>query len=243
MNSVISRKQVHIRRPFSGLGIPMRAAVFALLLLTSTGAAAARSDDQLWLTGSANVKIADKWRLSEELVTRFSDNRNGLYEVESVTLLEYRLGKDVTIAAGYVHNPQYSGGDFTVMEHRAREQITFANVAQFGRAKLSLRMRGEQRWRTGVDGTAWRLRPYAKLAIPIHGKTALNLSNETFVNLDRTSFQRREGVDRMRNLISVSTPLSKRLSGEAGYMNQYGFVRGGRNTVDHAAYFAISLSL
>lgn len=203
----------------------------------------ARSDDQLWTTASATVKLSDHWRLSQELTTRFSDNRHGLYEVESNTLLGYRLNKVVTLWAGYTHDPQYAGGDFTVMEHRAREQVTFDNVAKLGPGKLSLRMRAEQRWRDGVDGTGWRLRPYAKWSLPLKGKLALNLSNETFVNLNRTPFQARTGVDRMRNLISLSGPLAKGLNGEAGYMNQHGFVRHGPDTSDHIAYFAVSLSL
>ena len=203
----------------------------------------ARSDDQLWTTASATVKLSDHWRLSQELTTRFSDNRHGLYEVESNTLLGYRLNKVVTLWAGYTHDPQYAGGNFTVMEHRAREQVTFDNVAKLGPGKLSLRMRAEQRWRDGVDGTGWRLRPYAKWSLPLKGKLALNLSNETFVNLNRTPFQARTGVDRMRNLISLSGPLANGLNGEAGYMNQHGFVRHGPDTSDHIAYFAVSLSL
>ena len=203
----------------------------------------ARSDDQLWTTASATVKLSDHWRLSQELTTRFSDNRHGLYEVESNTLLGYRLNKVVTLWGGYTHDPQYAGGNFTVMEHRAREQVTFDNVAKLGPGKLSLRMRAEQRWRDGVDGTGWRLRPYAKWSLPLKGKLALNLSNETFVNLNRTPFQARTGVDRMRNLISLSGPLAKGLNGEAGYMNQHGFVRHGPDTSDHIAYFAVSLSL
>lgn len=101
----------------------------------------------------------------------------------------------------------------------------------------------EQRRRDGVDGTGWRLRPYAKLSLPLKGKTALNLSNETFFNLNRNSFQKQSGLDRMRNLVSISTPLGKTLTGEAGYLNQHGFVRGGEDTSDHVAYFALSLSL
>jgi len=59
-----------------------------LLLAASTpGTALAKSDNQIWTTASANVKLADHWRLSEELVGRFSDNRHGLYEIESNTLL------------------------------------------------------------------------------------------------------------------------------------------------------------
>ena len=47
----------------------------------------------------------------------------------------------------------------------------------------------------------------------------------------------------MRNLISVSTPLSKQLTGEVGYMNQHGFVRNAPDTSDNIAYFGVNLSL
>jgi len=206
-------------------------------------AAWASSDSQVWATASATLKVADRWRLSEELTTRFSDRRNGLYEIESNTLFGYRLSKVTTLWAGYTHDPQYSAGHFTVMERRAREQATFDNVLKLGPGKLSARMRLEQRWRENVDGTGWRLRPYVKYSFPIRGKTALNLSSEPFVNLNTTSFQRTGGLDRVRNLVSVSTPITGRLSGEAGYMNQHGFVRGGKDSSDNIAYFALGLSL
>jgi hypothetical protein len=208
-------------------------------------AAHAKSDEQLWASASANVKLGDKWRLSQELTARFGDDRNGLYEVESVTLLGFRPVKDVTVAAGYVHNPQYAGGDFTVMEHRAREQVTFDNVAKIGGGKLSARLRMEQRWREHVDGTAWRLRPYVKYSLPLTpgSKTSLALSSETFVNLNSTSFQRQNGLDRMRNLIAINTPLTKAVSVEIGYLNQHGFVRGGEDSSDHVASVSLSLNL
>ena len=220
----------------------LRGALTVALLFTSTAALATRDDSQVWTQASASVKLSDKWRLSGEVVGRFSDNRNGLYEVEATALVGYRLNKNVTVWGGYVHDPQYAGGDFTVMEHRAREQVTFDNVAKIGSGKLGARVRMEQRWRDGIDGTGWRLRPYAKLSFPIAGKTALNLSNETFLNLNKTSFQRQSGLDRMRNLVSISTPLGKNVTGEAGYLNQYGFVRGAEDTMDHVAYFALSAS-
>ena len=224
-----------------------RKAIFCALvgaaLLACPAAAWAESDEQIWTTLGASVKLTDQWRLSQDVVIRLSEGRDGLYEIESSTLLGYKLGKNVTLAAGYVHSPQYSGGDFTRLEQRAREQLSFDNVAQFGKAKLSLRLRAEQRWREGFDGTGWRLRPYAKLAIPLQQKAQLNLSNETFVNINRTDFQRTRGVDRMRNLITVSLPITKVLTGEAGYMNQHGFVPNGPDTSDNIGFFALSLSL
>jgi hypothetical protein len=223
-------------------------AIAAAVLITAISmpaAAWARSDEQVWTTAGATVKLSDKWRLQQELTARFSHDRDGLYEIESVSLLGYRLSKDVTVAAGYVHNPQYSDGDFTVMEHRAREQVTFDNLAKIGRGKLSARMRVEQRWREHVDGTGWRMRPYLKFSLPLakHSKTSLTISNETFFNLNSTPFQRQDGLDRMRNLIAINTPLTNAISLEVGYLNQYGFVRGGENTSDHVASFSLSVSL
>jgi hypothetical protein len=203
----------------------------------------AQSDSQIWTNANVTAKLSDHWRLSEEMTARFSDKRNGLYEVEANTLLGYRLNKVVTLWGGYTHNPQYSAGHFTVMEHRAREQATFDGFAKLGTGKLSGRIRLEQRWREHVDGTGWRVRPYLKYSLPIAGKTALNLSTEPFFNLSTTPFQRRTGLDRMRNLVTISTPLTKMLTGEAGYMNQHGFVKGGPDTSDNVAYFALALSL
>lgn len=209
----------------------------------ATPAVAATSDSQLWTNLNLNVKISDRWRLSEEGTVRFSDNRNGLYELEVNSLLGYRLNKMVTLWAGYTHNPQYASGDFTVMEHRAREQATFDGFAKLGGGKLNGRVRFEQRWREHVDGTGWRLRPYLKYSVPIAGKTALNLSSEPFFNLNTTPFQKRTGLDRVRNLVTVSTPLTKALSGEIGYLNQHGFVKNGPDTSDNVAYFGLALNL
>jgi hypothetical protein len=218
-------------------------AMLATTMGLATPAVAATSDSQLWTNFNVNVKLADRWRLSEEGTVRFSDNRNGLYELEVNSLLGYRLNKMVTLWAGYTHNPQYASGDFTVMEHRAREQATFDGFAKLGGGKLNGRVRFEQRWREHVDGTGWRFRPYLKYSVPIAGKTALNLSSEPFFNLNTTPFQKRTGLDRVRNLVTVSTPLTKALSGEIGYLNQHGFVKNGPDTSDNVAYFGLALNL
>lgn len=214
--------------------------VWAAGLAAIPGAALAREDEQIWLTAGATIKLDDKWRLSEDVVARISDDRGGLYEIEAATLLNYKIGKNVTVAAGYVHSPQYSDGDRTSLERRAREQVTVDNVATIGRGKLGARLRMEQRWRDNADGTAWRLRPYVKYSLPLRGKTSLVLSNETFLNLNTTAFQQQDGLDRMRNLIAVNTLLVQNVTMEVGYLNQYGFVRGGEDTIDHIASLALN---
>jgi hypothetical protein len=223
----------------------LAAVVAAPIVLALPAPAWARDDQQIWTTGVVNVKLSDSWRLQEEVVGRFSDNRNGLYEIEANTLLGYRLNKKVTLWAGYTHDPQYSEGDFTAMERRLREQVTFDNVAQLGPGKLSFRVRTEQRWRSNADGTGWRLRPYVKYSVPFRkgAKTSLTLSSEFFVDLNTTPFQKQAGVERMRNLIAVNTPLTKNLNAEIGYLNQYGFVRHGDDTIDHVASVSLIVSL
>jgi hypothetical protein len=208
-------------------------------------AQAAQEDEQLWLQANANVKLSDKWALSEELVARFGNAKNGLYELENNLLVGYKPNKTVGLWAGYTHDPQYTGGSFTVMERRLREQVTLDNVGKIGKGSVSFRMRAEQRWRDGVGGTGWRLRPYAKYTLPLSkdGKSTLTFGHESFVNLNRVSFQSQPGWDRMRNNIALRFPLSKTLSGEVGYMNQYSVVRGGIDKMDHAATAAVSLSL
>jgi len=220
-------------------------APFALLLsaLALPGTAHARDDSQLWTGAGVTVKLGGKWRLLQELVGRFSDNRNGLYEIESNTLLGYKLTPNVTLAAGYTHDPQYAGGDFTVLERRAREQVSVDNFAKLGSGSLSGRMRFEQRWRRGIDGTGWRVRPYLRYTMPLVGKTGLVLSHESFVNLNTESFQAQKGFERMRNLAAINVPLSTSVNAEVGYLNQYFFIRNGPDNVDHVASLMLNFSL
>lgn len=218
--------------------------ILALAVLAWPAAAHASEDEQLWTTASATVKLSEHWRLSQEVVARFSDDRKGLYEIESNTLVGYKLSKGVTIWAGYTHNPQYAGGDFTVMEHRGRQQLTFDNIAKVGPVSISARLRMEERWRDGVDGTAWRLRPYVKLVMPFRegGKTALVLSHESFFDLNKTNFQRVQGEERMRNMIAITTPVAKNVNAEIGYLHQHGFRPDADDSNDNVASLALSFN-
>ncbi|MBS0475317.1 MAG: DUF2490 domain-containing protein [Proteobacteria bacterium] len=213
--------------------------LIALPVLSLASPALADDDTQYWQTVSVGVALSPQFKISDEFVARSSDAK-GFYEFENATMLNYKPSKQVTLAAGYVHNPTYSHGDFTIMEHRFREQVTVDNFAQFGSIKLSGRLRAEQRWRDGLAGTGWRLRPYLKASMPLVGKTTLNLSHESFVNLNTTVFQKTNGYDRMRNAISVSAPLNKKVGIDFGYLNQLTIVRNGPDHMDHV--FTVGLS-
>jgi hypothetical protein len=205
----------------------------------------AAEDGQIWTNEYVSAKLSSRWTLSEEVTERFSDHKHGLYEVEANTLLGYRLNKWVTAWAGYTHNPQYLSGDFVAMEHRAREQITIDKFAKIGPGVVTARIRTEQRWRDNADGTGWRLRPFVRYTIPFHkgGKTGLTFTSEPFFNLNTTAFQTKPGLDRMRNVVAITTPIATHLTGEFGYMNQHIFLDGRPDESDHIAWISLSASL
>ena len=221
--------------------------VGAATLVIALAAAPARAadDSQIWTGGTVTAMLSHHWRVSEEITARFSDNRNGLYEIESNTLVGYRINNAVTVWAGYTHDPNYSAGNLVVMEHRAREQVTFDNLANVGAGRLSGRLRFEQRWREGFDGTGWRLRPYVKFALPLRSgaRTDFVLSTEAFFNLNATAFQSASGIDRTRTFAGISVPLGANLSADLGYLNQHTFIRDRADTDDHVASVSLSLTL
>jgi len=208
-------------------------------------AAAAASDSQLWTGGSVTVKLSPSWSLSQDITARFSDNKHGLYELEANTLVGYQLSKTLSVWAGYDHDPQYLGGHFTIMEHRLVEHVVSSNLGKIAGGQITGRIRLEQRWRDGQNGTGWRLRPYLRYTVPFssRSKVGLTVSEEPFFDLNTTTFQRVHGLERLRSLVAITTPIGKHFSADIGYMNQHGFVPHAKDTSDNIAYFSVGLKL
>lgn len=221
----------------------MRTIVKPLLFVAACGLAtpALADDTQYWQTVTVNVALPDNFKLQNETVLRTSDAK-GFYEVENNFMVGKKVSKVTTLWLGYTFDPQYIHGTFTRREHRFRQQINFDGFAVVGKVKFSGRVRLEERWREGLPGTAWRLRPQLKASVPLTGKVTLTVASEPFINLNNTGFQTADGLDRMRNSISIGVPLSKRFTLDFGYLNQHGFVSGGPDTNDHVLTTGISAS-
>lgn len=209
--------------------------------ITPGGAMA--SDAQNWEIATVTATFGHGWRASSENIARSSQSR-GFYELEQNLMLGHDLGDKggplgLVFYLGYTHDPNYSHGRFTVMEHRTRQQLNADRLLTLGNLRISGRMRLEERWREGQPGLAFRLRPYAKASLPVVGKLALIGSHESFIDIDRDKFQQVRGEERMRNFVGFNLPLAPRFTFEAGYMNQHGFVPGGKDTNDNIATFEI----
>lgn len=221
-------------------------AVGAVMAATIMPVKAMASDAQHWEIVSANINLGDGWRGSAENITRFSNSR-GFYELEQNVMIGHELGQKggplgLVFYLGYTHDPQYNHGHFTIMEHRFRQQLSADRLLTLGPLRLSGRIRLEERWREGLGGTAWRLRPYAKASLPVLGKMALVASHESFIDLNRNGFQRLGGEERMRNTVGFNLPVMRRVTVELSYLNQHGFVPGAKDTNDNAATIEIKTS-
>lgn len=211
------------------------------LALSGAAAAAASEDTQYWQTLSVTVALPDDFKVQNEAVFRTSEAR-GFYELENTFSVGRKLNKNVTVWLGYTFDPQYDHGDFVRREHRFRQQVNFDSFAKIGKVKLSGRLRMEERWREGQAGTGWRLRPQVKASVPVAGKVALSVSSEPFINLNNTVFQTTDGLDRVRNAIALSAPLGKKVTIEAGYLNQHTFRPNAADNSDHVLTLGLSAS-
>lgn len=218
----------------------MRNLVIPALALTLCAAAPARADSsRVWMSANVQAQLSGPWRLQSETVVR-STAWPRVYDAEQGVSIGHRFDKVFTFWLGYVYSPAHASGQVVFHEHRLREQLNVARIAMLGPVRLSGRARMETRWREETPGTGWRLRPQVRATLPLSRRLALNLSNESFLNLNTTRFQRDAGLERMRTALTLSLPIAGNMAVDAGYLEQHAFVRAGRDTDDHVAVVGLS---
>lgn len=208
------------------------APLFALGLVLTASPAAAEDDLQMWQTLTINHDLSSKVRSSLDITVR-SRESNPFFDIETAAMLGYRVNHHITVWAGVVFDPTFIQSPVRVDELRLRQQVSFDNVVHIGKVSVSGRLRLEYRWRSGVNGEAWRLRPQIKLSLPLHGKASLSFTHEDFFDLDTTSFQPVRGHERMRNALYVTLPLAHSFSLDVGYLNQQVYFTNKPRNIDH----------
>lgn len=205
----------------------LRIVPFALAALIIPSAARA-GDGQVWVSAGASGTISGKVRGSIDSIGRY--DRDGLYEWVLSGAVGYRIDEHFTLWAGYVHKSAYANNR-TSTEQRARQDLTFDDIARIGPVRVGGRLRAEERWRDDRPGTGWRVRPQFKLTLPLRQDgPALVAAVEGLVNLGEGAGQR-AGYDRTRASFGVQAPLSKAVRLDAGYLRQ---TTRGAETVDAA---------
>lgn len=215
------------------------AATAAPFLLVATPASAQQQDGQLWLQVNTSVPLNEDLRATFEQIARFGDRTGGLYQTEIGALLGLHVARNVELGVGYRRVGFYNDSE-APGEHRLRQQV----VTTLGR--LVTRLRLDERFRDGGGEVGFRLRPLVRYNHPLRedGKVALFLSHESFILPNSTDWGQRRGYERMRNILGISFPLARRVSVDAGYLNQYRPSRdGARAQMDHALTMQFSIDL
>lgn len=214
--------------------------IAGLTLATTTPAFAADEDTNIWLGQSANIDLGGDMSLGLEANERFTNDASRLSQIIFRPSLSYKLDKSTTISIGYayVHNDPQTGA--STNEHRAHQQLSFRVAGDGKGVTITGRTRFEQRFLEEIDGTAFRIRQQFRLTAPLSGKVRAVASTEALIGLNQTGFQR-DGLGVWRNYAGISIPVSKIVSLEPGYLNQY-VVRTGTDRIDHVANLTLSAS-
>jgi hypothetical protein len=192
----------------------------------------------MWEQLNVVVPVASRLRVTLEEIARISDRQNRLYTTEFGALLGYRVADGVELGFGYRHVGFYNdntGAD----EERLRQQVILTHGRFAGRLRL------DERFNPRGSQVGFRIRPLFRYNLPLGpNNVALFASHESFILPNSTSWGQRAGYERMRNNVGLAFPLTKAVSADVGYLNQYRLPRGGaRGQMDHALNVQLTVNL
>lgn len=206
-----------------------------LAMLASAPLHAAEEDTQFWGAVIVNADVSKDVVITMEGVARLTDGASRLGQSILRPSIGYRLGKNTIASLGYGYIPTDPVGPASSDEHRIWQQLAFTVVGNGSDLTVTGRSRLEQRWIEGRDDMGWRLRQQLRATAPLSGKTRAVGWTEAFISMDDTSWGQRSGLDQWRNFVGVSVPMSKAVSIEPGYLNQWVVRRGSADRVNHVA--------
>ena len=205
----------------------------AALGLIATPAHATEEDANIWLAQFATINASEKVFVRLEAQERFTDDAGRLGQLLLRSLVAYRIDKRTSIGAGYAYVLTDPVGPVRRNEHRFYQEFNHRLIETEGGLTLDSRTRLEQRTFEEHEDTAWRLRQFVQLRVPLTRDNKLVAFTEPFIDLNQTSVQR-GGLSVWRNFVGVSVPLAKNIELVPGYLNQH-VIRDGADRSDHTA--------
>ena len=221
--------------------VAFRLCVASIMLVNTVPAVSADEDTNIWLAQSTSIDLGGDMLLGLEAQERFTHDASRLGQFLFRPSFGYKLDKSTSIHLGYAYVYSDPQNGASTNEHRAFQQLSFRVTGDGKSVTITGRSRFEQRFLEETDGTAFRVRQQLRLIAPLSEKVRAVVWTEAFVGLSKTRFQR-DGLGLWRNFVGVSVPVSKAVSLETGYLNQFVF-RAGTDRIDHVANLTISASI
>lgn len=207
-------------------------------LLFATPLQAADQDGQVWTGASLSVDLSKQVVATLEAGVRFTDDASRTGQTFVRPSIGYRIGRNTTASLGYAYFHSDPVGPSQSKEHRLWEQISFRALGDGKGITITGRSRLEQRRVEGRDDTGWRYRQQIRVTAPLGTKVRGFYYSEGFVTLNTTEWGQRSGLDRVRNSVGLSIPITKAVTLEPGYLNQW--ILRGPDRVHHIANLVLS---
>ena len=208
------------------------------LLAVSSSAHAQQEDEQLWLQFNTHVPLDSNTRITLEQIARFGDRHDGLTQSEIGVLIGQRVSKNFELGFGYRH-VGFHNLNTALDEERFRQQV----VGTFG--PITTRFRVDERFHPHGKEVGIRIRPLVRYNHKLNDKgLAAFVSHESFYLPNATKWGQRRGYERMRNSVGLMVPVTRKISADVGYLNQYRLARGSsRAQMDHALSIQLTINL
>lgn len=210
-----------------------------LVVLTPRAASAQRtidSEPQWWHLAFAQGAIDRPWLYYLEAQPRLGAS-SGLVLMRSALGLELTEGLSIWAGFAWVPTWAYDAPSPALNEGRLFQQLVYADSA--GPLKLTSRTRFEQRRLASAEALSLRARTLLRGALPLDDAEQWSgiLWDEVFFHLNSVEGGPTAGFDQNRAFLGVGRKLSKNLTVEVGYLNN--FIRRPASASDrmiHALY-------
>ena len=217
-------------------------ALLAAALCCVVPAASATEDDAGgWAVLVASGRLGgdeSRFRYGIDAQARYFDIGSGINQWLIRPGVGYDLGNKVSVWLGYARFRTRNRAGVVVDENRPWQDLRFNPVFANGH-RLSLRLRLEQRLIDASDDGRMVLRLMARYTIPVGESSRLFFGVEPFYDLNTTDWGGGRGRSQDRAFIGMGWPLGKRMSVEAGYMQQLFKVDGGEDLLNHLGVITV----
>lgn len=204
-----------------------------LVILLAAAPAAAEEDGNIWLGQFATINASEAVFVRAEAQQRFTQDAERLGQLLLRGLVGYRISDKASIGAGYAYVMTDPVGPAKLNEDRIYQELNLRLIESEGGTTLDSRTRLEWRSFRERPDSAWRLRQFMQLRVPVSENNKIVAFTEPFIDLDDGTVQR-GGLSVWRNFVGVSIPLTKGVEVVPGYLNQHVF-RDGEDRSDHVA--------
>jgi hypothetical protein len=216
-------------------------ALFLVILgAASPAAGQAENDLRLWTAVSVQSRMGvdSPWRWTSDSLVRARNGTGTLDFLAQRVMVTRDLTRRSGAGIGYAYGAGFPDAG-SLREHRFVQQYTWSAGV---RRRLSLRSRLEERFITGHDAMALRVRQQVRVTWPLGAGGRLQgvASEELFVQVNSTARALR-GFDSNRLFVGIARTLTAETWTEIGYVNVYS--RGGSSRRSHVVSATLVMSL